>query len=203
MQLQGENTMLHDFVKRLSKSYLQRCGVKDKAECSVKARAGMRSGLKIGGVFDVVCRDADGNIKWHDSVHNIWVNSGLGDLLDVYFKGATQDSTWFVGLYTDSSPSATWTATSDLTEFTSYSGTRKAYTPGSITGTTTKQMDNSSNKASFSITGSGTVYGAFLCKLTSGAASIACAANFGSARTVASGDTVEVTYTLQTTDDGA
>lgn len=194
--------MLHDLIRKLTSSYLQKAGVTDKADCSLQARASNRGGLKIGGVFDVVCRDSSGNIKWQENVHNIWVNSGLGNLLDVYFKGATPCGTWCVGLYTDANPSATWVATGDLTEFTSYSGgSRPAWVEGSITGTTTKSLDNSSNKASFSITGPGTIVGAFLCKGATSAQDICCASNFGTSRSVASGDTVEVTYTCQAKDD--
>jgi hypothetical protein len=195
--------MLHDLVRKLSGAYLQKAGVTDKADCTMKARAASGSRVGIGGVFNVVCRDKDGNLKWQEETHNIWVNSGLADLINVYFHASTQCTTWYVGLYSDTSPSATWTGTGDTTEFTSYSGTRPAYVESAASGTTTASIDNSSSKASFSITGSGTIYGAFLCKLTSSAAAICCAANFTTQRAVASGDTVEVTYTVQATDDGA
>jgi hypothetical protein len=193
--------MLHDLVRKLTKAYLPQAGMTDKADCNLQARSSTHGGLKIGGVFDVVCRDREGNIKWQESIHNIWVNSGLEDLLDVYFKNGTKTATWYVGLYTNANPSATWIATTDLTEFTSYSGSRKEWTEGSITGTTTKSLDNSASKASFAISGSGTIVGAFLCKGATGAQNICCASNFGTSRSVADGDTVEVTYTCQAKDD--
>src|SRR5688572_15093092 len=57
----------------------------------------------FGGSWDVECRDKHGNLKWRDTIKNIVVNQGLNDLLDVTLSGATQDTTWFVGL-TDGTP---------------------------------------------------------------------------------------------------
>ena len=42
----------------------------------------------LGGVFNVQCFDADGNLKWEDTFHNLVVNEGLQDLNNKYFKGS-------------------------------------------------------------------------------------------------------------------
>ena len=74
--------------------------------------------------------DKDGKLKWYDEAENTVVNAGLQHILDVTFTGATQVSTWYVGL-TDSSPSVDASDTlgthSGWTEVTAYSGDRKEY----------------------------------------------------------------------------
>lgn len=180
---------------------ISKLGVKDKAECSLKMAPKVMDGLKIGGVFEVVCRDKDGNIKWQDTAKNLFTNvSGLNHVLDVVFHGSTPVSPWYVGLYTDESPSASWADTGDLTEFTSYSDNRKEFVEAAASSQSTT---NSANKASFAITGSGTIYGAFLCAAATGEANVLCAANFSQgSRAVQNGDTVEVQYTCSAADDG-
>ena len=42
-----------------------------------------KSKVKLGGVFDVVCRDKDGRVKWVEKAHNLVTNEGLDHILDV------------------------------------------------------------------------------------------------------------------------
>jgi hypothetical protein len=44
---------------------------------------------KAGGVYKVVCHDADGNFKWEETTHNLVVNQGLQDMNTKYFSGSS------------------------------------------------------------------------------------------------------------------
>lgn len=164
-----------------------------------------RSGVRFGGVFQLLCRRPDGGIRWLDEAHNLVVNEGLQHILDSTFAAGTQVTTWYVGL-ADNSPSFaaadTLASHGGWTEFTEYTGDRQEY----VETRTDQQLSNSGSKASFPITGAGGgVGGAFLASAASGTTgTLMCgAALTGGNRTVASGDTVEVTYTFDAADDGA
>ena len=178
---------------------ISKLGVKDKAECTVKMGRKVMDGLTIGGVFEVVCRDRDGNIKWQDTAKNLFTNSGLNAVLNYVFHATTQ-VTWYVGFYSDAAPSASWVDTGDLTEVTAYADNRKEYVEAAAD---TQAITNSANKASFAINGSATIEGAFLGAGATGEVAVLCAANFSQgSRAIQSGDTVEVTYTCSAADDG-
>jgi len=177
-----------------------RFNAKDKADIFLKMNQKVMDGLKIGGVFEVVCKDKDGNVKWKEVAHNLFTNAGLNHVLNVVFHNTTQVITWYIGLYTDTEPSASWTNGASWTEFTSYTGNRKEFVESE---STSQSLDNSANKASFAITGSGTIYGAGLVDADVGNGTVLiCAANFSQgSRAVQNGDTVEVQYTCSAADD--
>lgn len=151
----------------------------------------------VGGIFSIICRDNDGNIKWEDTTHNLVVNGGLQHILDVLFAGDTQVTTWYAGLTASTpTPAAADTLSSHTgwTEFTSYADNRKEY----VDVRSAQSVTNSASKASFAINGSGTVGGAFICSAASGTIGtlLAVSALSSGDRTVADGDTVELTYTF-------
>jgi len=161
------------------------------------------AGLKIGGVFEIECRDRDGNLKWRDTAKNIVVNEGLNKLLDVMFHGVAAIGTWYVGLWGGSAPtSASTLAVPVFTEFAGYTGNRQEFVEGAASG---QSISNSGNAASFAVNGSGTVKGAFIASAASGSTgTLFCAAAFSQGdKNVSNGDTVNVTYTLSAADDGA
>jgi hypothetical protein len=83
------------------------------------------------------------------------------------------------------------------TEFTSYSGDRKAVTFGTATTADPSVIDNNASQATFSITGTGTVAGAFLASVDTGTSGVLFSeADFESPgdRSVVSGDTLNVKY---------
>ena len=131
-------------------------------------------GLK--NVWEVVCYGSDGAEKWRELNKNLVTTAGANHVLDGTFKSGTQITSWFVGLKAAGTPviadtmasHASWT---ELVHTTTYSQTvRQTLTLGSITG----------NNATSSVT-AGTLYGVV---------------DFGSARAVISGDTLEVTVTI-------
>lgn len=185
---------------------------KDTAETVEKVTAGLvaKSGFgehsKAGGVFHVQCFDSAGNLKWEDQMHNLVVNVGLQDMNTQYFKGSSYTAAFYLGLVTGPGSGTTYAAGDTLsshagwTEFTNYSGSRKAVTFGTATTADPSVIDNSASPAQFVISGAGgTVAGAFLCTVSSGTSgTLFSEADFQSPgdRVVVSGDTLNVTYTF-------
>lgn len=157
-------------------------------------------GLDLGGprmssLYRVECIGADGAVRWVEEVRNLVTNAGLNDLLDKYLKGAAYTAGWYVGLKATGTIAAADTLASHAgwTEATGYTGNRKALTLGTVAS---QSVDNAASPAAFAITASATVAGAFVCSAASGTSGILYGvANFGTARAVESGDTLNVTVT--------
>jgi hypothetical protein len=177
----------------------------DTVSAGLVARTGADSGARAGGVFHVQCFDKDGNLKWSTSEQNLVVNQGLQDMNTQYFKGAVYSAAFFLGLITGPGSGTTFAAADTLaskawTEFTDYSGARKAVTFGTATTADPSVISNSAAPSQFTISGAGgVVAGAFLCTVSSGTSGILFSeSDFQSPgdRTVVSGDTLNVTYTF-------
>jgi hypothetical protein len=178
----------------------------DAVSAGLVAKVGFDERSRAGGVFHVQCFDKDGNLKWEDSMHNLVVNEGLQDMNTKYFKGSTYTAAFFLGLITGPASGTSYVAGDNLTthsgwtEFTNYSGSRKAVTFGTATTADPSVISNSASPAQFSISGAGgVVAGAFLCTVASGTSGILFSeADFQAPgdRTVVSGDTLNVTYTF-------
>ena len=161
---------------------------------------------KAGGVYKVACHDANGNIKWEETTHNLVVNQGLQDMNTKYFSGSSYTAAWYLGLITGPGSGTSIAASDTLashagwTEFTDYSGNRKAVTFGTATTADPSVIDNSGSPSQFTISGAGgVVAGAFLCNVATGTSGVLfSASDFQSPgdRTVVSGDTLTVTYTF-------
>lgn len=108
--------------------------------------------------------------KWHETWENIVVNQGLNDLLDVTLSGATQDTTWFVGL-TDGTPTVaaadTLASHGGWVEVTAYDETNRVAWVDA--GASSQSITNSASPADFTINANGTdVGGAFLAGVNTG-----------------------------------
>lgn len=167
------------------------------AQADLVARNSLMAGIGMATHYKVECFSPDGTLKWVEEFDNLVVNEGLNDLLDKYLKGSTYTAAHYVGLKgpgtvaagdtLGGSPEAAWA------EINPYSGNRPSYTPGTVAS---QSVDNSASKASYSITSSADVYGAFLCTVASGqGGTLYGAGDFSSMRTVANGDTLNVTIT--------
>jgi hypothetical protein len=157
-------------------------------------------GIRLGDLFKVECFDKYGNLKWVDTFPNLVVDEGLDDALDKYLKGSSYTAAHYCGL-TDGTPTVaagdTMASHAGWVEKTDYSeGTREAMVWGAVSG---KSVDNSASKASFSINGAVTVGGAFLSTNNTKGGSTGTlyggGAFTGGDRTLASGDTMNVTVT--------
>lgn len=99
--------------------------------------------------------------KWEQK--NVNTTEGLNHLLNVGFHGDTPITSWYMGLFEDDyTPLVTNTyATPGFTESTAYDeATRPAFVEAEAT---TKIITNSASKATFTISDTKTIYGAFLC----------------------------------------
>jgi hypothetical protein len=177
----------------------------DNVSSALTARTGAKDGMRAGGVFHVQCLDKDGNLKWETSEHNLVVNEGLQNMNTEYFKGSAYTAAFFLGLVTGPGSGTTFAAADTLaskawTEYTDYSGSRKAVTFGTATTADPSVISNTASPASFTISGAGgTVAGAFLCTVASGTSGILFSESDFQApgdRVVVSGDTLNVTYTF-------
>jgi hypothetical protein len=178
----------------------------DAAAAGLVAKTGFNEKIQAGGVFHVQCLDKDGNLKWEDQMHNLVVNEGLQNMNTQYFKGSTYTAAFFLGLITGPGSGTTYAAADTLashagwTEYTDYSGDRKAVTFGTATTADPSVISNSASPSSFTISGAGgVVAGAFLCTVNSGTSGVLFSeADFQSPgdRTVVAGDTLNVTYTF-------
>lgn len=188
----------------------------DTTAAGLVARTGASERGGAGGVFTVTCYDKDGNLKWEEKTHNTVMQTGLQSMNNVYFDATTQITSWYVGLITGPAASTTITDTQTLashgttggggwTENTSYSGNRKLANFG--TGGTLANpsvISNSGSAASFTMTGSATIAGAFLCNVedkTNNVGTLFSAADFQSPgdRSVVTDDILNVTYTFSLT----
>lgn len=187
-------------------------GMGDKFGASASFGGGAEESVGLEGVYVATCYDADGNEKWSDTIENLTTNVGRKNLMDSYFAntgggaivmglGGANGGGTFTPAYADTQSShAGWYEVGGANAPT-YSGTRK--TPAFSAATTANpSVLSTSSAVVFSMTGSGTVYGAFInvggstaIDNTTGTLFSIGAFTAGS-KTVTSGDTINVTYTL-------
>ncbi|MHA1974603.1 MAG: hypothetical protein ACTSW1_16505 [Candidatus Hodarchaeales archaeon] len=162
----------------------------------------------VGGAFTVCIYRKKGenlDLVAESEFHNLYPSEGLDYILSSIFKGHTPSDPLYVGLLGGTvtpSPSMDWKMANQGSlwdEFTSYSeGTRQEFVDGPIDSA--HQISNTDNKAQFTITGAGTIYGAFLCTdptLDGTMGTLVCIGTFvGTARVVQPDDIVRVTYTV-------
>jgi hypothetical protein len=185
-------------------SFAETAKATDAQSASLVAGTGATEITSITGAYTVECFDADGNLKWSDQIKNLVVTVGKNFMLDTTFSGTTYSAAWYLGLV-DGTSSPTYNAANTMashsgwTEFTDYSESTRPAPTWSAASAGSK----ATTATSFSITGSGTVAGAFMTtdSTKSGTTgTLFSAGNFsGGSRTVASGDTLNVTYTATLT----
>lgn len=191
----------------------------DHAEASLQANVVGTESVGIEGVYHVVCRDAEGNIKWEDSFPNLVNAVGKQLMLDTLLSGTSYTTVGpFLGLISGASPtfaaSDTMTSHGGWTEFTTYTVGGSAvrgtatFTSATSTGTT---PTNVTTKAAAAITytitgGGGTVGGCFLVTGSGASSTISntsgtlySAGAFAVAKVTTAGDTVSVTYSTTAT----
>lgn len=194
----------------------------DAASASVTRGAQHAETVGIEGHYHVVCRDAQGNVKWEESFPNLVTAVGKQALFDYYFgatgtAGGTASGANYLGLcggtatYTaaDTMASHTWTEVGG-TNAPAYTGNRQApsWSAATSSGTTPSNVTTKTAAAlTFSMTSSGTVNGCFINSGASASATkdtttgiLYSAGNFtGGSKTVASGDSLAVTYSTTAT----
>ena len=167
--------------------------------------------VSITGRYDVKCLDADGNLKWEDSIQNLVVNVGKANILSVYLGAGTQTTTWYMGLvdntgYTAYNAADTMSSHTGWSESVAYSNsTRPTVTFGTATASgggagSAGTGSIVSTAVTFTINASATILGAFLTtnNTKSGTTgTLYSAGSFAASRAVIAGDSLLVTYTAQ------
>ena len=153
-------------------------------------------------------RDRDGRVKWKEVIRNLVTRAGAGDMLDKYFAGAAYTAAWYLGLIGNSGWTAvaktdTMAAHGGWTEATVYSaGTRPAITFSAANTGSDTVTKAASSAIAYAINGSDTIRGAFVAaNSTKGGTTgiLYSAGTFSTSRAVESGDTLNVSLTLQQT----
>ena len=180
---------------------------KDQVSATLVTRPGLGETVGAGGVYTVECVGPDGQVKWADSFHNLVMNAGLANMNGVYLGTGAQSPTWYLGLVTGPASGTTYAAADTLashagwTENTTYTGDRKAVVFGAATTANPSVITNSASPSSFSMNGTTTIAGAFLCSVGTGTSGVLFSAGDFTAgdKSVAAGDTLNVTYTFSLT----
>lgn len=158
----------------------------------------MNSKAESGFTYVVEVIHPDGRVSQREVVHNLIPTEGLNHQQSVTFKGATQVTTWFIGLYEGNyTPVAGVTAatiSADSTECTAYTpGARVEFVEGAVAA---GSVDNSASKAQFTFTAAKTVYGGFISSASPKGATtgvLISAVRFASPKNLAIGDVLSVT----------
>lgn len=156
----------------------------------------------FGGVFNVECRDADGNLKWAEAFPNLVVNTGLQDMNTQYFKGVTYTATWYMGLVNTGATYAAGNTMLSHSGWTENTGYAQAARPTMSFGTASTADPSviASSVVVFTSNATSTLAGAFITtENTKGgtAGLLFSVGNFTVGdRSVISGDTLNVTYTF-------
>ena len=146
----------------------------------------------------------DGKVIDEWTQENLVVDEGLNYALNSALGNVTPVSAWYMTLFSANyTPVAGLTAATfnaSATEYTGYSETvRQTWNLTGSTPTSTKQLTNSANRATFTISTGTTLYGSALMSSNAkggGTGTLFAAARFDTARTVASGDQLLVAYTI-------
>ena len=161
------------------------------------------------GHYTVQLHDANGNLKWEDEIENLVVNVGKNLALDTLFAGSAYTVTGpFMGLANANVASAAATDTMATKTTWLESGLANAPTYTAPRKTVTFSAASAGAKASTgtytsTFTGAGTVGGCFIVLGTGAVSTLDSTAGVlysvgaftGGSKTVASSDTLTVTYT--------
>lgn len=156
--------------------------------------------MEAHGRYHIECRDADGNLKWSDDIENLVTTVGKNDLLDKYLAGATYTAAWYLGLIDSTSYSAvaagdTASSHAGWVESTAYSNSTRPAPSFNAASSGSK----ATTATTFNINGTATIKGCFLISNStkSGTTGILFSAGLftGGDKSVANGDTLNVTYT--------
>ena len=176
----------------------------DKFDAVMSTTGGENDMVQGGGVFTVICHDADGNVKWEDDFHNLVPSQGLQYMSASFFNATGYSTAMYFGLITGPGSGTTYSAADTLashswTENTDYSSGRKAITFG--TPTTATPSVTTGTSSVFTMTGSATIAGAFVTNASSGTSGVLFAEGdfTGGDKSVTTGDTLAITYTFSLT----
>jgi hypothetical protein len=161
---------------------------------------------KLGGVFAVECRDAEGNLKWTEEFPNLVVNAGLQYANTQVFKGVTYTATWYMGLVNGPGAGNTYLAANTMashagwTENVAYTQSARPTMAFGTASTADPSVIATSSPVVFTMNASATIAGAFVTTENTKSGTTGTLFSVGNFtvgdRGVVSGDTLNVTYTF-------
>jgi hypothetical protein len=194
-------------------------GFGDQAVVTMQSNVTVPEGMGIEGFYEVVCRDADGNVKWEEKFPNLVVAVGKQLMLDTLLSGSSYTTVGpYLGLIAGTgntfAAADTMSSHAGWTEFTPYTvggsavrGTA-SFSSASSSGLSPSNVTTKSAAAiTYTITGGGgTVGGCFLVTgagasstISNTAGTLYSAGAFATAKITTAGDTVSVTYSTTAT----
>lgn len=159
----------------------------------------LTAGLTLRGMYTLEIVRHGRTVDFLTACNDV-TNAGLNHILETQFRAGSQVTTWYLGLINNAggpvlANADTLASHSGWTEFTDYSGDRKAWTPDAASGGV---MSNSTS-VDFTMTGSGTIAGLFLASVSSGTGgtlwSTALFTGDATAAVIAT-DVLKLTYTI-------
>lgn len=178
----------------------ERVNIKDATNVSISRKSDLDETIGVTGRYEVECVGSNGQVKWVDTIENLVVTVGKNDLLDKYFAGSAYTAAWYMGLV-DGASTPTYAAGDTLashagwTESTAYTGSNRITVAWNAAASGSK----ASTATSFSINATATIAGALLTvtqvRATTSGVLYSAGLFTGGNRSVANGDTLNVTYT--------
>lgn len=169
---------------------------------------GLNELLGLEGFYTATCVGPDGTVKWTAKWYpNTVTTAGKNDLLDKYLSGSSYTAAFYLGLISSTSYSAI-NAADTMASHAGWLEAGNANTPAYSQGARPTAAWSSasagakalSSALAFSITSAGTIKGAFLTTVATkdGTTGVLFSAGLftGGDKTVASADTVNVSYSL-------
>jgi len=200
--------------------YKERSGFGDHAVATMQSNVTAPEGMGIEGFYEVVCRDADGNVKWEEKFPNLVVAVGKQLMFDTLLRTSGTYTTVgpYLGLVNGASP--TFAATDTMsshggwTEFINYNVGGSAVRGTAVFAAATSSGSSPANVTTstataitYTITGAGGTVGG--CFLVTGPGAVSTQSNtsgtlysagaFATAKITTVGDTVSVTYSTTAT----
>lgn len=170
--------------------------------CGIGRNDGMMEKAEAHGHYDIQCFDANGNLKWSDSIENLVTTAGKNDALDKYLAGSAYTAAWYIGLISITSyttgPAAgdTMASHGGWAEDQNYSQAARPTAAFSAASGGSKAL---STALAFSINAATTIKGCFLVSNSTkgGTTGILYSAGLftGGDKAVANGDTLNVSWT--------
>ena len=191
----------------------------DHAQVTMQSNVVGAESVGVEGYYHVVCRAADGSIKWQDEFPNLVNAVGKELMLDTLLSGSAYTTVGpFLGLISGATPTFaaadTMSSHGGWTEFINYTvggsavrGTA-SFSSATSTGTTpTNVTTKTASAITYTITGAGGTVGGCFLVTGSGASStqnntsgtLYSAGAFAVAKVTTAGDTVSVTYSTTAT----
>lgn len=191
----------------------------DNAVATMQSNVADKESMGIHGHYHVVCRDADGNLKWEEKFPNLVVAVGKQLMLDTLLRTSSTYTTVgpYLGLISGTGNTflaADTMASKAWTEFTNYTVGGSAVRGTAVFGASSSSGSSPSNVTTAAATaitytitgGGGTVGGCFLVTGSGAVDTISntsgvlySAGDFATAKVTTAGDTVSVTYSTTAT----